>query len=107
VSDLEETINILKLQLRTLDSSLLGQDKKQQQRINTALYIFQALCHIFPQTQADIIAPWLASTGVQQGLTCWHLVIFFVKCQVRGGVTHVFWTGCTKKKYFDSGDRKA
>jgi hypothetical protein len=70
MSDLEETINILKLQLRTPDYSLLGQDKKKQQRINTALYISQALCHIFPQTQTDIIAPWLASTGVQQGLTC-------------------------------------
>jgi hypothetical protein len=29
VSDLEATINILKLQLRTLDYSLLRQDKKK------------------------------------------------------------------------------
>jgi len=68
MSDLEATINILKLQLRTLEYSLLGQDKKKQQRINTALYISQALCHIFPQTQADIIVPWFAPTGVQQRL---------------------------------------
>jgi hypothetical protein len=64
MSDLDATINILKLQLRTLDCRLLGQDKKKQQRINTPLYIFQALCHIFPQTQADIMEPWLASRRV-------------------------------------------